>query len=438
MKSLAFLIVPSFVLQAWMPLVVASEHSNKCVQNLGAILDCQEISFSLGVVRNLRQCCAGIRQLATDRCECNPLISNLLGDEGSQLFRLEPVCRVVQPLAWLTVPFRPFRKRGQRCSAVRSAKTYGCDKGDVQIDSDRYSTFIAFQKLFENTADESICFDTNQFIKGLKDVMREDVWFYVPFGAGNYTGPEDVAEYLAIPFASATHGYYLRNNDPPSPGAKARFDIDGDIWYLGSTAKGGSFMRGADPYQDHYQEQTVGFRKCETKIASFDIIPLQGLLENSIEQFVQTAQLSKRYGTEDTCRYHTRYCTGDLQQYASEQECLDYMRSLPIFTEACTSQRPFAGHSLLCKWKHHLMIPTNPPLHCPHIGKLGVADSNGNFKCDDTTECTKDEGQALWPLVNVLPQDIPSERKQLYEENNIGWEDEPFPCVVAYNESLFV
>ena len=58
---------------------------------------------------------------------------------------------------------------------------------------------------------ESICFDTNQFVNGLRTAFREDASVYVPYGMGNYTGLEDMAEYLGFNFARLTHGYWINN-----------------------------------------------------------------------------------------------------------------------------------------------------------------------------------------------------------------------------------
>ena len=148
------------------------------------------------------------------------------------------------------------------------------------------------------------------------------------------------------------------------------------------------------------------------------------------EPFAQTAQFSQRYGMEDICRYHTRYCTGELQQYTNETECLDYMRALPMYTELCGAQRAFYGHSLPCKWKHHILVPANPSVHCGHIGKEGARGGDDSLKCDDVAECTEDEGQDDWPAFVLFGDNTPPERIALYEADNVGYEDEPFPCVI--------
>lgn len=408
--------------------VLGSPHSNQCIQNLGGILSCGEIGlFNLfsGVVSS---CCEGLKDLVVDGCRCNPLIGQLLGPQGKLLSLLQPVCRIVHPLAWLSVPL------WRDCEAVKSYD-YGCGVSDAEIDSGRYGSLDFFNGLFKDNQDESKCFDTPAFVDSLREAIREDAVFFVAYGAGYYIGPENIAEYMGIPFASLNHGFWFSNNEQDTTGKKeARFDIEANVWYLGSTRLPGTYYRGTLPYDEHYIEQRIHFEGCETKIAQYIFLGDKGILDGVIVHFAQAAQYSKRYGIEDTCRVHTVFCADnpDTRQYESEQECIDYIRSLPMWTEACGKNRLFGGHSIPCKWKHHLMVPTNPLLHCPHIGKLGVADKNGDLKCDDVAECSQDDGQDSWPPVYDVGNDTPLERIQFIENNNIGYEDEPLGCAIPY------
>ena len=419
----------------------SSEHSNTCVQNLGGILPCSDIGLDGGIFsffQNFGLCCDGLRQIALDKCECNPFVADgLLGEEGSQLFDLELVCRILQPLNWIFVPWRFFRT----CDDVRSVFDYGCDVPDVQIDAERYESLSIFNALFVDTdADESTsCFDTPAFLAGLAEAMVPDAELYVPYGGGYYKGVEDITEYLAIPFNALTHGFWQRNPEragPDKPAGLALDEADGLTWYIGSTNLAGTYLRYTDPFPEYYVELEILFGECETKVRRYNVLPTVGLAESLITRFAQTAQFSKRYGIEDICRYHTEYCSGDpaTSQYDTEDDCLEFMRSLPLWTEACGRNRAFVGLSLGCKWKHHLMIPTNPPLHCPHIGLPGSADVNGALKCNDEVECVgNDEGQDLWPPLLEIGDETPAERIAVYEQNNIGWEDEPFGCAIPAN-----
>jgi hypothetical protein len=281
-----------------------------------------------------------------------------------------------------------------------------------------------------------MCLDTPAFAANLATVFTPDFKFYVPYGIGTYAGVNSVAEYLGMDFTALTHGYW-QNDTTPDPTKRARLEVsaDGSTWISGSTAKG-NFLRGLLPYTEAYTEQELKFEGCNTLASSDSLLPTDGL-RFLIERYVQTSDLSKRWGIEDICRYHTRYCADDpmTRQYASEQECIDYMNTLPLYTAACGPNRPLNGHSLPCKFKHHFMIPTNPKLHCPHIGPMGMMDPNHHFKCDDTAECSADEGQDAWPPVSAIGASTPADVRQLFEESNVGFETEPFGCAVPTTET---
>ena len=81
------------------------------------------------------------------------------------------------------------------------------------------------------------------------------------------------------------------------------------------------------------------------------------------------------------------------------------------------------------------MIPTNPMLHCPLIGSMGMMDPNHHFKCDDTAECSADEGQNAWPPVSAIGANTPTDVRQVFEQSNVGFETEPFGCAIPTTET---
>lgn len=411
---------------AWPPAPAPKPtNTNECVADLGGIQACQNTGL-LGLPTDLAGCCAGVRELARDKCECNPAVDLVLGTQGQQIYQLEPLCRLVEPLKWLTVTPRVLRS----CAPLQR-HDYGCQATDMQMDAARLQTIFGFGALFADAANENACFDTPQFETGLSTVFENDVAFTVPYGIGTYTGVTDVAEYLGMAFASLNHGYWLYDLaiDPTKP---ARLDVstDGKTWHQGSTFSG-SFLRGDQPYTDKYQEQQIAFEGCETKVQTFNVVPTPGL-RDWVETFVQTAQLSDRWGVKDICHYHTMYCANDpaTRQYASEQECLDYLNSLPLYSNACGANRPLSGNSVTCKFKHHFMIPTHPELHCPHIGPAGSMDPNMHMKCDDAAECSTDQGQAAWPAVTNIGAFTPASVLATYAASNVDAEDEPMACAM--------
>lgn len=404
-------------------------NTNQCIVDLGGIQKCQATNF-LGLPKDLKGCCDGVRQLAVDGCECNPALDLLLGAEGQKIYELEPLCRIVQPAKWLKVKPRIIRS----CKPLQTHK-YGCTADDMQIDAARLTSILTFQSFFRGATNEAMCLDTPAFSQQLAAVFAADVDVNVPYGIGTYRGIQDVSEYLGIAFAGLNHGYW-ENDTTPDPTKRARLEVssNGSAWTTGGTTRG-SFARGLLPYTDLYLEQEVSFEGCGSLVSDYTVLPNDGM-RFLIESYVQTADLSKRWGVEDICRYHTQFCADDpeTRQYASEEECLQYIGDLPLYTEACGPNRPLNGHSVSCKLKHHFMIPANPKLHCPHIGPLGAHDPNHHFKCDDTAECSEDQGQDGWPTIAAIGANTPANVVSAYEESNEGYETEPFGCAIPSGE----
>lgn len=423
------LILATYAVGAWLGLnarpAFAETNTNQCIRDLGGLTACQDRN-ALGLPNDLQACCDGVRQLSEDSCHCNPAVDTILGEEGKKIYDLEAICRIAQPKKWDHLT--PFFLR--KCDAVKT-HDYGCEKTDIEIDGARIQDIFKFQEAFENSKDPNICFDTPAFTKHLSTVFTPDINFTVPYGIGTYTGTQNVAEYLGMAFVSLTHGFWL-NDTTPDPTKKARLDVspDGTVWTLGSTAKG-DFFRGRLPYTDQYLEQAVQFQGCNTLISNYTVQPTEGL-KFVIEKIVQTADRSKRWGIEDICRYHTKFCAGDpeTKQYESEQECIDYIRSLPLHSAACGPNRPLSGSSLSCKYKHHFMIPANPKMHCAHIGKKGTIDIDNHLKCDDAAECSTDQGQDSWPAVQNTGEETPEDVVKLFDELNEDYQSEPMGCAI--------
>jgi len=405
-------------------------HTNACIQDLGVLLKCQDRN-ALGLPRDMQGCCSGVKTLADDTCHCNPAIDAILGSEGKKIYQMEILCRLAQPRNWAKVT--PFFLR--KCEAAKGHK-YGCEKSDVEIDAARFTSITNFQKALDNAENEKQCLDTPAFADKLAIAFAPDVEFKVPYGIGSYVGIQDVSEYLGMVFNGLTHGFWF-NDITPQPTKKARLEVskDGKTWYVGATSKG-VFFRGQKPYDDNYLESEIEFKGCETKISKYTILPTESM-KFVIERIVQAADLSKRWGAEDICRYHTKFCAGDptTKQYESEKACLDYMKELPLYTKACGRNRPLSGHSISCKLKHHFMIPAHPNLHCAHIGPKGITDPNDHIKCDDEIECGSDEGQDSWPNVTEIGDRTPKDIQDLFEKDNAGYESEPFGCAIPTKDA---
>lgn len=410
------------LLSAMAPVPAMASNTNQCIVDLGGIAVCEDLNAA-GLPSNLGACCDGLRAMAKDRCECNPAIDVMLGEGGDALYDLEAVCRSTQPFKWARVKPRASRS----CGSLQS-HDYGCGPNDMEIDAARLQTVLGFSALWENIGDEAMCFDVPLLVDHLEGLFTPDIKLTGPYGIGLYEGYQGVAEYLGVPFAGLNHGWWT-DVPPADPyhGAMLETSIDGSTWTLGVNM-GGNFARGLIDFEGVIA-QDVSFPGCDTRVNDYKILPTEGL-RDWVELITQSAEFSERWGAKDICRYHTAFCAGDpaTRQYESEQECLDYIGSLPAYSEACGSQRPLSGLSVTCKLKHHFMIPANPALHCAHIGREGTHDPNHKMKCDDVAECSDPNEGSEWPTVRNIGPDTPQQIIDLWEANNVGSEDEPLGC----------
>jgi len=220
--------------------------------------------------------------------------------------------------------------------------------------------------------------------------------------------------------------------DPDKP-AKLEVSEDGKTWSQGASTSG-NFFRGLYRYDDKYIEQQFTFTDCNKRSTKMHVQPTKGMRDWA-EIFVQTSERSERWGLKDICCYHTKFCSGDskTKQYESEQECLDYIGSLPLYSDACGINRSLAGLSITCKFKHHFMIPANSGLHCPHIGRNGTHDSLNKLKCDDEIECSNPNEGRDWPLVKLIGVNTPQDIIKMLKKNNQDADKEPFGCAVPTN-----
>lgn len=408
--------------------VLGKTNTNQCIWNMDATKKCSTALGSPhgGSAGDLARCCDGLYAMLKEGCDFNPLMSQILGPAASDIFAMEGLCRITQNAAeWDKIPNKKDRRQ-----SFKPTFDYGCEQNDMEMDALRYANVVLFDSAFflTNFTDKNNCYDTPALEEFLLMSIVEEGSISGPYGLGTYAGIQNVAEYTSMLNPIMNHGFLKM--DPPDPTKRSRLDVseDGLSWVFGNT-NSGSFLQGSFEFKDYYTEMIVSFEKCQTKISNALMVPLDDF-RNLAEFFVRAAFSSKRYGIEDMCRYHTKYCQGTKwSQYKDEAECLSYIKALPIFSEKCGPNRPLGGHSIGCRFKHHFMVSGHPSLHCGHIGKHGALDVNGNLKCNDK-ECTADHGQDAWPALRNIGKDITAEQLAPFTSNDIGVESDKPPCAL--------
>lgn len=387
---------------------------------------CEDKDEKTGELADFAGCCDGLRPFVSAGCFCNPVTRALLGEGAGPLeLVLHPLCRQAEWWKWTNILPKAD------CTDYKTYD-YGCELSDVEIDAERVVNQIKSNLMFQELANEK-CFDTPGFIDRLSEIVTDnDPSIVVPFGIGTYKGLEDMSEYLGLSFAGLTHNYWTSDfKANQSMGGVLEVSTDGKTWVNGGFFAG-SFFNYLYNYTNVELISSFTYRDCETKYKTLTVAANDDFARVA-EVFTYSANIFKRYGIEDVCRYHTKYCgdNPEWRQYKNEAECLSYMRALPAYSTKCGENRPLSGNSTTCRFKHHFMIPTNPALHCPHIGK-GAKDPNGKYKCDDEAECSDPKQDEFWaPLeLDVIPQQF----QDIAAKSNKGYEEEPFGCAVASTE----
>lgn len=429
---------------------------NTCLLDFGAIEICQSITLnaeSTGLLEGIGQtleglenCCDGLNVFLKKKCGCHPGF-NILAE--GQLPLLTSVCKVLNPFEWATTPI--FGTKDIQCKGTETFN-YGCGnrhwfwrfksgQNDMEIEAERLQSAVSLRGVVQAVSGQ--CLNVPLFVDLMKTIATDDLEAQIPYGVGLYKGIPDVAEYFGISIVGLNHGFWDADltGNTSAPGNYLYFTNDGKRIDSGGV-QSGEYLNANYNYKDTASGSIMEFRDCETKFSRFEAPGAPGLA-GWIELYTETAMNSKRWGPESICKIHDVYCRdktdangNSLTQYESTQACLDHMHTLPRYSQTCGNQFPLGGNSLPCRFKHHFMVPTNPAVHCAHLGPAGTVDINGNQKCSDS-EC--DGGSdPLWFPTN--PDNVPQEIVDAVVASNAGWEsvlDEPLGCGIATDGSEF-
>ncbi|KAJ7461960.1 hypothetical protein FB451DRAFT_476131 [Mycena latifolia] len=69
----------------------------------------------------------------------------------------------------------------------------------------------------------------------------------------------------------------------------------------------------------------------------------------------------------DICSKHETYCVGELQQYNTTADCMDFIANQIPFGDIWQGSQ----NTGICRYWHKAMVLLSPAVHCPHIGPSG-------------------------------------------------------------------
>lgn len=251
------------------------------------------------------------------------------------------------------------------------------------------------------------CFNYTSLVGNITHYFAEDGYAIMDH-LGKYTGHQDISEYFAISIPTNNQNFWRTHGEALN--RKIRF-IDRYTLQTESLVRFGFFNDSV--YEDPILKSTLTYASdsCRPQFKGMRFIS-DGLQSMSYLPVMMYQGFGFGFlTTNKTCDLHETFCLGSNQQFASHGECVQFQDSLPRMSQACGLRGVAMGKSRLCKYKHALLSPHDPDLHCSHIGRGIVPDMHGHFKCSDTEDCV--EGKLYPPLDPSwldLPVDLTTKR----------------------------
>ena len=390
---------------------LSGTNSNTCLADLGDLQGACPADGELALPTEA--CCAAFQVFQEDSCGCSPLVEEVMGVNDAGLSQLD---RTVDGLNGYC-PGIGFEELSPDCAAEQtisgiasgaghSYNDGACEEADWEIDAGRFQSVVHFNEWFDTFGSEPAgCVDYEELLAEFSlsfDPDSEDgetPYVDVPYGIGRYKNLKNMVEYLSIILPDINKdAWRFTAQSTQSEDSMLHFAEDGATIILGTHASVRGYKDCVDAAEGYYETVST-YVGCNTTINALSIpitseAPSQPdkltAIPDLVSDFYQGATLSQTWGAMDICMAHELHCTGENKQFESYDDCMAFMTARPVIAPACeTEGKILSGDSLLCRFKHHFMIPFEPETHCFHIG-TGLADINDHIKCVDT-ECTDPE-----------------------------------------------
>jgi len=233
------------------------------------------------------------------------------------------------------------------------------------------------------------------FITGIVDYDRYGEWMTEDTvmqlaQAGEYFGPEGIAEYLA--FATSDSPYFEDNFNYPlsltSFRPRGGWDEEAGecvitvaLWSrysMSDITVPGRTVTFAGMMKLMFSPVDTGARIAIRRINIYYDVPF-------LTWFFGTATNTE--GVRDyMCSTLDEQCptAWEKSELSSVEECKDRLAALPVTTSAAAGVS-VSGRSLGCRVLHASFAETNPENHCPHISFAPMEDPKGRVKCQNDT-----------------------------------------------------
>uniref|UniRef100_A0A7S2VVU3 ABC transporter domain-containing protein n=1 Tax=Triparma pacifica TaxID=91992 RepID=A0A7S2VVU3_9STRA len=270
-------------------------------------------------------------------------------------------------------------------------------------------------------------------------VLEEDIVMRVP-GLGVYYGIDDSLEYASIMASSDFNkGYHTFLQQMLQMEKVGENELHVLVHMVSAWE---NFTRVSTPIYDNM----YGYAPCSTRIREWNLTfeELPNGVNPTFDYFVGGA-----YTDERLCQEVMKDCTGEFQQFESQEECESFYGALPKYDQNCLNREngvnyALQGNTTLCRFLHHFMMHSSPELHCFHAGKGDRPDAHGNFKCvpedclekeaksySGSGECNEEEQfESEMRLVSVIPWCIDA----VLEGKCVGGSEEADRCAKALRQ----
>ncbi|KAJ3075745.1 hypothetical protein HDU98_006983 [Podochytrium sp. JEL0797] len=335
-------------------------------------------------------CCDAVFEYNKAGCFCNPITTVLFGADLAPVLTNTtlPICAGNRPKKHWTVPCGPFQ---------RHTYNYGtCAANDMEMDTKRVITVTTFQailtKIVYNERWGSGCFNITDLLDQVTPLLDPLYSATVAYGLGTFHGIAMALEYLAILNAHLNRNVAFTTINPNKNVVGVL--PDGEIVLGGYNTW--SFFNGTLTAPEAYVEFLYGFVGCNTATILSTTIPPGSVLHPKkglvstvalINGILSMVQQGANWGAMNTCKFHTRYCTGPNQQFATEQDCLDYFTSLPVYSPVCGKAHLLGGNSIVCRGNHQFLSLFDPKTHCPHLSPQSAVCRDPGPNDDIDTFC---------------------------------------------------
>ncbi|KAJ3075758.1 hypothetical protein HDU98_006996 [Podochytrium sp. JEL0797] len=332
-------------------------------------------------------CCDAVLKYNKAGCFCNPITSVLFGPNLAPVLAnaVLPACAAARHSKYWEVPCEPLQGHTYNNGA--------CPLSDMEMDAARFGTASKFNaavtKYVRNGRWGSGCFNISALLEQVAPLADPGFFSSGSYGLGIFHGIETAMEYYAILNAQLNRNNAFATVNPNKHVAGVLQD--------GSIVLGGystfSLFNQTLTAPESYSETIFGFDGCNTTTVLSTTTPAGSVLRPKANQPTTLAYVngiltlgeeSAMWGPINTCKYHSRYCTGPNQQFATEQVCLDFFTSLPLYSPVCGYGHITGGNSRVCRTKHQALAVFNPTVHCPHLapGSMVCMDPGPNDDFD--------------------------------------------------------